>query len=72
MIRRKYRDSWPGLNLGGLTLAELRRRVREPDAVGTASTTPPATEPSARRPEHISAILERMDFVKGQGDDRNQ
>jgi hypothetical protein len=54
MIRCSERGGWPGLDLDGQTLAELRRRIRrerEAGAVGTASTTPPATERPTRRPE---------------------
>lgn len=49
----KQRGAWPGLDMNGLTLTEVRRRVRgEPERGGNP--------PPSKEPERLGSIIERM------------
>jgi hypothetical protein len=49
-----HRGKWPGLDLGGQTLAVIRQRIRGKEG---GDDKPP---PSGKHPESIGAIIERM------------
>jgi hypothetical protein len=55
-----------GLDMRGMTLTEIRRRVRGEEGEGTASFPP------GKEPERLGDVLARMGFgPKEQGDDRD-
>lgn len=58
-------DIWPGLDLRGFSLTEIRRQIR---GEGGGVVYPP----SQKRPERLGAVLERIGFGKqrGQNDER--
>lgn len=67
-MSRHERGAWPGLDTRGMTLAEIRRRVRDGEGVGIVHPPPPV-----REPERLGAILDRIGFAKrGQDDERNE
>jgi hypothetical protein len=51
MKRRNDRGAWPGMDFKGQTLAEIRRRIREPGKGEPPDPPPAATERPARRSE---------------------